>query len=260
MNRLFALRKPLSILPWIVFLIPLCTSAGSQGSSSPRGSAEQIEKTSVRLLRAFIVDERLSPLRKEPHFQAPVVNRLRIGRQVSVITVNSKAEVRGPFIRIAATRRTRGWIHREAIIIAGRPGEDARLLRSIESTRDSIDRIRLAQLLLTHFNRSPLVPKALIAIGSEAEKAGANVMRRASQRLRGSDSAGGIPARDYFLSDTGLDRYSRIGVRFEFNEATGEYVYDGTAYELLIRRYAKSPEAEMAHKRLVVLRQRLAQR
>jgi hypothetical protein len=62
------------------------------------------------------------------------------------------------------------------------------------------------------------------------------------------------------MSDPGLDRFSKLGVHFDYSEKSGEYVYDGQAYRDLIRRFPKSQEAIIAHQQLILTRQKLAQK
>jgi hypothetical protein len=159
------------------------------------------------------------------------------------------------FYRVVVSRRTRGWVHQAAIVRPDRAGEDERLLRLANSADSGIDRIVLCRLLIDHFNRSPLIPRALLELAEEAERAASSVSERARRRLSrlGKD---GHMARDYYLSDAGLDRYSRLGLRFDFDEAAAEYVYDGQAYRDIIRRSPLSPEARVARDRLDLVARR----
>jgi hypothetical protein len=163
------------------------------------------------------------------------------------------------FYRVAVSRRTRGWVHRAAVVRPDRAGEDERLLRLANSADNGLDRIVLCRLLVEHFNRSPLVPRALLELGAEAERAAASVGARARKRLSNLEKDDRM-ARDYFLSDAGLDRYSRLGVRFDFDEAAAEYIYDGQAYRDIIRRAPLSPEARAARDRLDTAAGRLNRR
>jgi hypothetical protein len=69
--------------------------------------------------RAVAIDERLSALRSEPDFSAPLVQRLGRGREVTITGTRRSAD--GViFHRVAVTRATRGWVQAE-IVISGKP-------------------------------------------------------------------------------------------------------------------------------------------
>jgi hypothetical protein len=201
-------------------------------------------------IKAFVIDERLSALRKADDLQSPVLKRLRVGRAVYITAKNSASA----FYRVAVTRRTRGWIHQGAIALPGRVGEDARLMQVIEATTDGLDRIALCRLLLEQFSRSPLAPRALLRIGEEAERAAASLGQHARRRLKSLDEQkGGAEVEAFYLNDPGLDRYSRLGIGFRFDASQSGYAYDGRAYRDLLRRFPRSIEAEAARHRLAGL-------
>jgi hypothetical protein len=201
----------------------------------------------LRFIKAFVIDERLSALRKADDLQSPVLKRLRVGRAVYVMSKNSASV----FYHVAVTRRTRGWIHQGAIALPGRAGEDARLMQVIEATTDGLDRIALCRLLLEQFSRSPLVPLALLRIGEEAERAAASLGQHARRRLKSLDEQkSGADVEAFYLNDPGLDRYSRLGISFRFDTSQSGYSYDGRAYRDLLRRFPRSAEAEAARRHL----------
>ncbi|HWP42547.1 MAG TPA: hypothetical protein VNO14_04880 [Blastocatellia bacterium] len=214
----------------------------------PIGVAQSSAGT-IRFIRAFVVDDRLSALRREPDLRSRVVQRLRIGREVFIYGLRSGKGGQPDFYRVALSRRTRGWIHRSAVAVPNRSGEDERVLRLAEEAENGFDRIVLCRLLSDHFKRSPLAALSLLRLAEEAERAAASLSARARRRLSGIDKDG-LNARDYYLSDAGLDRYSRLGVGFDFDEAAARYVYDGQAYRDIIRRYPRTPEARIARARL----------
>lgn len=212
----------------------------------------------ARFTKAFIVDDRLSALRQGADMKSQVLHRLRVGRRVFIIESKSPASDRPKFYRVAVTRRTRGWLHESALVIPGRPAEDRRLIKLITDARDGLDRIALCRLFLEQFGRSALVPRALLAMAEEASHASAGLSQNARKRLKDIDEHSDN-LRYYYLSDTGLDRYSRLGIAFDFKPSTAEYVYDGKAYREIVRRFPHSPEAEQARKQLDSAGQRLAQ-
>ena len=204
-----------------------------------------------RFIKAFVVDDRLSALRRNAEVKSPVIHRLRIGRPVFIFASKTSGPDRPKFYRVAVSRRTRGWIHEAALAVPGRAGEDERFMKLIQNTSDGIDRIALCRLFLEHFNRSALAPRALLAIGEEADRAAATLTRYARKRLKELDEKdGNASLRDYYLNDSGLDRYSKLQVAFDFKDSTAEYSYDGKAYREIIRRFPDSKEARIARARL----------
>ncbi len=201
--------------------------------------------------KAFVVDDRLSALRRNADVKSPVIHRLRIGRPVFIFASKTSGPDRSRFYRVAVSRRTRGWIHEAAIAVPGRVGEDERFMKLIQNTSDGIDRISLCRLFLEHFNRSALAPRALLAIGEEADRAAVTLTRYARKRLKELDEKNGNASlRDYYLNDSGLDRYSKLQVAFDFKDSTAAYSYDGKTYREIIRRFPDSKEAQIARARL----------
>jgi hypothetical protein len=198
--------------------------------------------------RAFVIDDRLSALRRKPDLQGEVIRRLRLGHIVYIVD-RSKPVLGGPrFCRVAVSRSTRGWIHESALAVPGRAGEDQRILTLIEAT-EGTDRIILCRLLSQSFSHSRLLPRSMLLLGEEAERIAGTLGQRARRRLAEVRGAVADP-RDYYLSDAGLDRYSKLGVVFDFNESTAEFVYHGKAYRDLVKRFPKSEEATLALERL----------
>lgn len=202
----------------------------------------------VTYLKAFVIDDRLSALRREPGLQSEVIRRLRTGHAVFVIGTSNPKAGKPRFCRVAVTRRTRGWIHESALAVQGRTGDDQRILRLIEAS-DGVERITLCRILNERFSKSPLVPRVMLLLGEEAERAAQTLSQRTRRRL--AEVPGAVAsARDYYLSDAGLDRYSKLGVVFDFNESTGEFVYDGKVYREVVRRFPECEEARLASQRL----------
>ncbi len=112
---------------------------------------------------AVVVDERLAALRAGPKFSAPFLRRIGRGRIVTLL--DTKRDREGAvFYRVAVTRRTRGWLQREAVATPARAGDDARLLQLIKASRD-FDRIARARIFLDAFPRSPHRPAVLLMLG-----------------------------------------------------------------------------------------------
>lgn len=199
--------------------------------------------------RAVVVDERLAALRDEPSLAAQLVQRMSRGRMVAII--GTKRSPEGvTFYRVAVTRRTRGWLQSDAVVLPGRAGDDERLLRLIRVSED-FDRIVRARIFLDMFPKSPLRPRILIIYGEAAEEAAAKLSRDAARRLEEREmTANGAPVFSYFMNFNGLDRFNRAGVKFVFDSAVKRFYYDGAAWREILQRYPRSPEADEARKRL----------
>ena len=251
----------------LAFLVLILVVQAAQGQSKPASAADsenstgQVAQKRPLYSKAFVIDDRLSALRREPGLQAEVIRRLRLGHTVYIVASTKPKADQPRFCRIAVTRRTRGWIHEAALAVQGRAGEDQRIMKLIENGADGIDRISLCRILIERFPQSRLLPKAFLAMGNEAERAAQTLSQRARRRVgdAGEENAN-ASSRDYFMSDVGLDRYSKLRVVFNFNESTSEYVYDGKAYRELIRRFPDGDEAKLARERLELAKQKLARR
>ena len=197
---------------------------------------------------AVVVDERLAALRAGPQFSTPFLRRLGRGRIVTILDTKRGREG-VVFYRVAITRRTRGWLQREAVAAPSRAGDDARLLKLINASRD-FDRISRARIFLDVFPRSPHRPAVLLILGEDAEKAAVKLSQDAARRLGSEDlSATGASRASYFLNYSGLDRYRRQGIGFTYNPGTGQFQYDRAAWRELIRRHQGSAEAARVSQR-----------
>ena len=239
-----------------ILLIIASTTFAQAGSSYNRKPLDTSSQASrVRFTKAFVVDDRLSALRREADIKSQVIQRLRLRRPVFIIESKGGGSNQPKFYRVAVTRRTRGWIHESALAIPSRPHEDERVMKLITDTRDGLDRISLCLLFLEYFNRSPLAPRVLFAMAEEADRASGALSQHARKHLKDVNE---VNLRDYYLSDSGLDRYSKLGIAFDFEPATSEFVYDGRAYRQILKRFPNSAEAALARKRLDSVEQRLA--
>jgi hypothetical protein len=246
---------------WIPILLITASAAFAQaGPPDNRKSLDSPSPTNrARFIKAFIVDDRLSALRRDADIKSEVIHRFRLGRPVFIIESKVSRSGQQKFYRVAVTRRTRGWIHESALAIPSRTKEDERVMKLITDTPSGLDRIALCRLFIEHFNRSPLAPRALLAMAEEADRASVTLSQQARKRLKDVDERS-ANLRDYYLSDTGLDRYSKLGIAFDFIPSTAEYVYDGKAYREIVKRFPLSAEAQQARKQLDAVEQRLARR
>ncbi|MBA3714189.1 MAG: hypothetical protein H0W76_17315 [Pyrinomonadaceae bacterium] len=198
---------------------------------------------------AVVVDERLAVLRSEPTLSAPLTQRLRRGRMVTIIGTRRTADS-VTFHRVALTRRTRGWLQAESIASPFRAGDDVRLLNLIRASEE-FDRIARASIFLDAFTNSPLRPAVLMLYGEAAEASAEKLSREAQRRLDdGEMRANGAPAHSYFLNYAGLDRFNRAGIKFTFDRATKRFHYDGASWREIIRRHPRSAESAPARQRL----------
>jgi hypothetical protein len=243
-------KTAVTVLTAISFVtLSSITTALAQTTAKTTGAGGQFSAWAapdgrIRFVRAVVVDERLSALRREPSSKSVVMQRLRSGRQVYIVGMKKATATDPAMLRIAVTRRTRGWIHHSAIAVPGHSGEDQRVIDLITGTKDGLERITLCKLFIDRFPRSPLTPRVLLIAGKEADKAATALGRRAQKRLK--DATGPITSRELYLNDPGLDRYSRLLVNFNFNEETGRYAYDGHAYREILKRFPASDEATRA--------------
>ena len=233
-------QSPSQFLSRILILVTLGFSSGGEAAQgqSPRLSSRS----------GIVVDERLAVLRAGPHYSAAFLRRLGRGRVV-IILETQRSRAGAVFYRVAVTRRTRGWLQREAVVTARRAGDDTRLLELIKTSRN-FDRIARARIFLDAFPHSPHRPAVLLILGEEAEKAAAKLSQEAARRL---DSPGlpatGAALNSYFLNYSGLDRYRRQGIVFTFDSLTKQFRYDGAAWRELIRRHRGSAEAAAVRQR-----------
>jgi hypothetical protein len=197
---------------------------------------------------AIVVDERLAALRDSPSVSARLLHRLSRGRLVAITgSVIGREGI--AFYRVNVTRRTRGWIQREAVASPTRLGDEKRFYRLIVASED-FNRIARARIFLDFFPRSAMRPAVLLLYAAAAEAAAEKLTRETARRLDANEvMAGGAPEFSYFLNYSGLDRYNRQGVRFTFDEHTDSIRYDGAAWREILRRYPHSPEAAEARQR-----------
>ena len=198
---------------------------------------------------AVVVDERLAALRATPQLNAQLVHRLGRGRLVAVRSMKRSADGI-TFLLVNVSSRTHGWIQRDAVVSPSRSGDDRKLLTLIQRS-DGFDRLARARIFLDYFPHSPLRPEVLLLLGDTAESLAVKLSQDAARRL--NDDLGDAPEFSYYLNYTGLDRYNRQRIGFVFDKATKRFLYDGTAWRELIRRYPKTLQAVDASKHLNML-------
>ena len=220
--------------------------------TGPVSAKLAVTKPAVGGRLAVVVDERLAALRQTPDLSGRLVRRLGRGRLVAVITSRTTSDGL-VFFLVNVTRRTRGWIQREAVVSATRRGDDQCLLDLIKASQ-GFDQIARARIFVDFFPRSSLRPRVLLLLGNAAEEQAVSLSREASRRLDAS-RLNHAPEFSYFLNYSGLDRYNRQRVGFVFERAAKRFHYDGAAWRELLRRYPNTPEAAEARNRLAQLEQ-----
>ncbi len=190
---------------------------------------------------AFVFDERFSALRAQPDLKAALLQRLRQGRVVGIVGAR-KNKSGSRFFKVAISRNRHGWILADAVARPGNQLDAERLISLIEQTGDDFAKMKMARLCIDEFRATKFAPRALLILAEAAERAAERVTRDAKRRSNDADTVDGLNRRNYFLSFTGLDRYNRIGVTFDYDEASDRIVYDGAAYRELIRKYPRSEE------------------
>jgi len=248
MKRRYLLRCATFSLLVVISISASPKQAGAQNAygkkAKPQDTTSPSSPSAPTFRKAFVIDDRLSALRRKPDLQGEVIRRLRLGHVVYIVGTSKPARVEAPFCRVAVTRRTRGWIHKSALAVQGRAGEDQRILKLIEAA-EGTDKITLCRLLNESFSHSRFVPRCMLLLGEEAERIAETLSQRIRRRL-GEVRGAAAGVRDYYLSDASLDRYSKLGVVFDFNDSTIEFVYDGKAYREVIKRFPASEEAALA--------------
>lgn len=166
--------------------------------------------------RSYVVDERIAALRTEPRLTATVAKRLRTGRMVAIVSRTRDANGLS-WVRVAVTRRTRGWLLELAIAAPADRAGNVRLADMLDTTT-GYERLRLSRLALDHFPR--LGAAGLAAFREESAAAAALLSRRLAARDDLPTGCSAAVLRAFLLSDPLLDRYSRLGVAFDVDSMT----------------------------------------
>lgn len=225
-------RKLFSIVLLFAALLALLSVAHPQNRAR--------RQRAVAGSRAIILEDRLAALRRLPDVRAPLIQRLRRGEIVGVL------RIRPGWMQVFVSRRTRGWILSEAVMRSGHAPDAEKLLKLMAETKDEFARARLARLCADEFRNTPAAPKALTLLAQAAEAACEELTRDARKRIEDegkSASATHTSRREWMLSFSGLDRWNREGIMFEYAAAKDALVYDGAAYKELLKKYPRSLEA-----------------
>lgn len=202
-------------------------------------------------MAAVVVEERLAVLRFEPGFAAPVLQRLRNGRE---LLITNQKQVDGvTFYAVKLPPEKSGWVQADAVVSSARAGDDARLARLIQAS-DGFDKIERAALFLENFPRSIFRPAILLLLGDLIEESAQKLSRDAKRHFESEETrASGAPLYSFYLSYNGLDRYRRLGVNFALDRAANQFHYDGASWREIIEKHPHAAEAVEARKRLTTL-------
>jgi hypothetical protein len=218
---------------------------------------KQVESQSAETTTntAVVVDERLAVLRIEPSLYARPMQRMRRGRTLSIS--GSKEADGVTFYKVNIPPSNYGWIQADAVAGNFKRGDEERLAKLIQGS-SGFDQIERAELFLQTFPSSTLRPPILLLLGDLLEELALKLSTEATKRLDKREmSASGAPLHSFYLNYAGLDRYRKIGINFVFNSATKSFHYDGAAWQEIISKSAKTPEAVEAKKRLDSLKEKM---
>lgn len=203
----------------------------------------------------IVIDRRLSVLRISPSLYSRPIQRMSVGRKVTVTATKDADGV--TFYRVRALPNTIGWVQAEAIVGSFRKNDDQRLFKIIQAS-DGIDQINKIMIFSEHFPKSALLPAILLQLGDLLEEEAVRLSKAAAKSLdRREMAASGAPLHSFYLNYPSLDRYGKLGISFLFNLETKSYHYDGDSWFEIIRNFPKSLEAEEAQKRLDTLKEKM---
>ncbi|HJS51025.1 MAG TPA: hypothetical protein VJ781_03925 [Pyrinomonadaceae bacterium] len=201
---------------------------------------------------AIVLDETLSVLRPSPSLFAEPVQRMRRGREVKILGVAEADGVK--FFKVTAAPRNFGWVQSDAVFGKFRPADEERLARLVQAS-NGFEQLELAAFYFTLYPNSQFRPPILLLFGDLCQETAVRLSREATNRLdRREMAASAAPLHSYYLNYVGLDRYRKLGITFKFNTATRTYYYDGRSWLELVSKFASSPEAVEAQKRLDAMR------
>lgn len=158
-------------------------------------------------------------MRADPGFHTKLLKRLRHGRMVAIVERARGADGIA-WVRVAVTRRTRGWIPVSAIASPGDRNGERQLAGRLASTT-GFARLELARLALDRF--PSLRSAGADAFAEEADRAAAELTKRAARRFEQAGNLTAAELRTRMLLDPLLDRYVRLGVRFDVEPGSMTY-------------------------------------
>lgn len=247
--------KSLGLLCFISLFLFISVSVEAQKRrvvSKPKINSGAIQKTKTSNGDAMVIDETLSVLRIKPSLFADSVQRMRRGRRVKILETKQADGV--IFYRVSAPPSKTGWLQSDAVYGDFRRGDDERLAKLIQATKN-FEQIELAASFLELFPSSNFRPAILLLLGDLAEETAVKLSRDATQRLNKIEmAASGAPLHSYYLNFVSLDRYRKLGIVFLFDTKTKTFYYDGTSWQEIIKKFPNSNESVEARKRIETLK------
>lgn len=238
----------------ILFILVFSNTVFAQKNNSRK--PVNSKNASKKGVPAIVVDRRLSVLRDSPSLYAMPIQRLTVGRRISVLGERFNDGVEFYQVRISAN--TVGWMQSEAVIGSFKKDDDQRLAKLIQAA-DNFDKIDKVAIFLEQFPKSTLRPTILLLLGDLIEEEAIELSKIAAKRLDlGEMAASGAPLHSFYLNFPSLDRYRKLGIRFLFNINTKYYHYDGNSWLEIVRKFPDSSEASEANMRLEILKQKMS--
>lgn len=250
MKRLLLHLSIPTIFVFCVSVFPQTKTRPVPKPKTPIAKSPEIGKT------AIVIDESLSVLRKEPSLYSEAVHRMSRGRLVLISGITEADGVK--FYKVAVPPKNWGWVQADAVFGKFRTGDDERLVRLVQAL-DGFDQIEAATEYFMLFPESTFRPSILLLYGDLLEEVAAKLSKDATGRLKRTEmAASNAPLYSYYLNFVGLDRYRKLGVIFLFNSNTKQFHYDGGSWAEITKKFAGSPQAAEAQKRIDSLKAKLA--
>lgn len=244
-----------------LFITLLLVTVAFYGSSSaqhrkitttPKPKTAIAPKSSEIGQTAVVIDETLSVLRKNPSLFSEAVQRMRRGRTVQILEIKEADGVK--FYRVAAPPNNFGWVQADAVFGKFRKDDEERFARLVQAL-DGFDQIEAAIEFFELYPKSQFRPSILLLFGDLLEEVAAKLSKDAARKLKRAEmAASAAPMHSYFLNYVSLDRYRKLGIVFLFNSALKQFHYDGASWKEIVTRFAASPDAAEAQKRLDALK------
>lgn len=246
-------------LPLLTLLFLIALGHGSISAQTKKVAPSKPKPAAARSPEigqtAIVIDETIAVLRKNPSLFSESVHRMSRGRKVQISGVTEADGVR--FFRVTVPPKNFGWVQSDAVFGKFRPADEERLARLVQAA-DGFEQIEIAREFFSLYPESKFRPAILLLYGDLLEEAAAKLSKDASSRLsRKEMAASAAPLHSYYLNFNMLDRYRKLDVIFLFNSALRQFHYDGASWKEIVAKYATTPEAVEAQKRLDSLKQKM---
>jgi hypothetical protein len=227
---------------------------------NPASAVNAIEPKEEKSAIGTVVEEKLAVIRADPDLYSAPLQRLTRGRVVSIIRSTVKDGIMFYLVTASVSgTEKQGWLQAEAVTTTIRKGDDERLVKLIQASKD-FPQIERTIIFLETFPDSAFRPAILLLQGDLLEDIAEKLSLDANKRLDKAEMAAtGAPLQTFFLNYNGLDRYRKLGIVFLFNSNTKYFHYGGEYWKEILQRFPKSNEAAEAKKRLESLQEKMAQ-